>query len=107
MLTKPAKITFTNTDQSSLPSSPMSDLTAPPQQTTASQTIDLILYGNSYKSSGQGGREGVEIYIHWQSDLTVSWLGMPCNFVSTVEVPTTIWQTLRTHTQKPIIAAIL
>lgn len=27
-------------------------------------------------------------------------VGMPCNFVSTAEVPTTIWQTLRTHTKK-------
>lgn len=27
-------------------------------------------------------------------------VGMLCNFVSTAEVPTTIWQTLRTHTKK-------
>jgi len=57
-----------------------------------------------------GSREGWrnrEIYIHWETDLTVSWLGMLCNFVSIVEVPTTIWQTLRMHTKKPIIAPIL
>ena len=58
------------------------------------------------KVGGERGRNR-EIYIHWETDLTVSWLGMLCNFVSTMEVPTTIWQTLRMHTKKPIIAPIL
>lgn len=66
----------------------------------APQTIHQILNDNSFKSrSREGGQGGVEIYSHRESDLTVSWLGTPCNSVSTMEVPTTIWQTLRTHTK--------